>query len=265
MAVTSCAIFAQDVMSPYAPGQIIPASEKTTKLPLAKVREVKDKAARRARSPRERRLEGQIPGIVKIPYGKTASGKRTNIYRIMGQGGVVADFTDYGARLLRVYAPDSTGDFKNIIDGAKTSVIDCEKSGDISEVWKMTPIRRPRATGIIFELETNSVGRVVSNVARRLEDKSPCQAPRVIYWLDSKNQLSIESNLSDTNAVKWVSSLSVSPLQGRVIDFSSSLSSTRYSATTNTLRLALRPSTNVIQKVELKFSTSNSKLHNSKL
>lgn len=246
MVVTSCAIFAQDVMSPYAPGQIIPASEKTTKLPFAKVREVKDKAARRARSPRERRLEGQIPGLVKIPYGKTASGKRTNIYRIMGQGGVVADFTDYGARLLRVYAPDSTGDLKNIIDGAKTSVIDCEKSGDIAEVWKMTPIRRPRATGVIFELGTNNVGRV-------------------IYWLDSKNQLSIESNLIDTNAVKWASSLAVSPLQGRVIDFSSSLSSTRYSATTNTLRLALRPSTNVIQKVELKFSTSNSKLPISKL
>ena len=107
--------------------------------------------ARRARPPLMRRREGAIPGIVTIPYGKTASGERTHIYRIMGQGGVVADFTDYGARLVRLYTPDATADLANILEGFKPSVIACEKAGDVADVWKMTPIRRPRATGLVFE------------------------------------------------------------------------------------------------------------------
>ena len=102
------------------------------------------KGARRARMPHEQRREGMaVRGLVKIPFGKTASGVRTHLYRLMGQGGCVLDFTDYGARLVRAYVPDATGALVDIVAGAPTSVLGYEKAGDLSAVWKMYPIRRP--------------------------------------------------------------------------------------------------------------------------
>lgn len=226
--------------------------------------------ARRARPPLMRRREGAIPGIVTIPYGKTASGERTHIYRIMGQGGVVADFTDYGARLVRLYTPDATADLANILEGFKPSVIACEKAGDVADVWKMTPIRRPRATGLVFETvgstfradrpDTAPVGSTlradrldtVPGGARSRATASPL--PRITYWLDAGNTLTIESSLTGTNAVKWASSLRLAPLRGRTLAVADSLGSRTYASTTNTVTLALRPGTNATEKVTLRLS-----------
>lgn len=239
----SSASYAQNVMPktvlPYAPSQIIPASEKTTQRVMGGKADAQKKAARRARSPRQRRMEGKIPGLVTIPYGKTASGKRTHIYRIMGQGGVVADFTDYGARLLRLYAPDATGELENIVAGGKRSVIECEKSGDIAEVWKMTAVRRPRATGLIFEQQ---------------EVKGTNGAPsKVVYWLDAGNKLAVEATIADTNDVKWVSTLKIAPLKARPLSVTTPTVKLSLSSTTNITEILLRPATNAVQRTELRF------------
>ena len=206
-------------VSPYAPAQIIPASEKTAvgreRTPAAPG--VSKKGPRRARMPFEqRKKEGKIPGLVTFSYGKTASGERTHVYRIMGQGGAVMDFTDYGAKPIRCYVPDPTGDLVNVIK-AKANVIDCEKAGELAEVWKMTPIRRPGATGLVFEPQTTN------------------SSVRVTYWLDAKNTWAVETTLSDTNAVKFADSfVAIPPFPG----------------ITNETTVALRPTTNIVQRLE---------------
>ena len=217
--------------------------------------------ARRARPPRERRREGNIPGIVTIPYGKTASGERTHIYRIMGQGGVVADFTDYGARLVRLYTPDATADLANILEGFKPSVLDCEKAGDLAEVWQMTPIRRPRATGLVFE----PVGRVVpgepqgtkatqaTNRVSSVSSVASVPSSRVVYWLDADNTLTVESSIADTNAVKWSSSLRLAPFVNRPLTIKTPDASLSLSTTTNITEISLRPLTNTLQRTEFNF------------
>lgn len=256
MALLWCsASYAQNVMpktvSPYAPSQIIPASEKTTQRAMGGKADAQKKAARRARSPRQRRMEGKIPGLVTIPYGKTASGKRTHIYRIMGQGGVVADFTDYGARLLRLYAPDATGELENIVAGGKRSVIECEKSGDIADVWKMTAVRRPRATGLVFELDEAKETKATEG-SKRTEGTNSVP-PKVVYWLDAGNKLTVESTIADTNAVKWASALKLAPLKARPLSVATPNGMLSLSSTTNVTEILLRPVTNAIQRTELRF------------
>ena len=215
--VVSATVVAE--VSPYAPAQIIPASEQ-----MAVGRErtsaapgVSKKGPRRARMPHDmRKKEGKIPGLVTFSYGKTASGERTHVYRVMGQGGVVMDFTDYGARPIRCYVPDQSGDLVNVIK-AKANVIDCEKAGELAEVWKMTPIRRPGATGLVFEPQTTN------------------SSVRVTYWLDVKNTWAVETTLSDTNAVKFAASfIAIPPFPG----------------ITNETTVALRPTTNIVQRLE---------------
>ena len=207
-------------VSPHAPAQIIPASEKTA-----------SKGLRRARLPHERRKEGKIPGLVTFSYGKTASGERTHVYRIMGQGGAVMDFTDYGAKPVRCYVPDPNGDLVNVIK-AKANVIDCEKAGELAEVWKMTPIRRPGATGLVFELPD---GRAVSMKPPQTNDVAKSNNSRVTYWLDAENRFTAETSIPDTNAVKFAASFIAIP---------------PFPSLTNETSVVLRPTTNVVQRLE---------------
>ena len=229
-------------VSPYAPAQIIPASEKAAgraRTPAApstpsvgSALRTDRKGPRRARLPHEqRRKEGKIPGLVTFSYGKTASGERTHVYRIMGQGGAVMDFTDYGAKPIRCYVPDQSGDLVNVIKAPKT-VIDCEKAGELAEVWKMTPIRRPGATGLVFTPpSTNNTPTLVSN-NRTIEQSNNS---RVTYWLDAENRFMAETTLLDTNAVKFAASFTAIP---------------PFPGITNETTVALRPTTNVVQRLE---------------
>lgn len=145
-------------------GDILGAPEvapaETPETPQVEV--AKPKLERRARPMRERRLEGQIPGLVTYDFGKTASGERTHIYRIMGQGGAVLDVTDYGAQAVRAYSPGKTGALTETL-GGPNDVLGYEKAGKLEKVWKMTPIRRPQMTGLVFTLDegTNGIAKIV--------------------------------------------------------------------------------------------------------
>ena len=217
--------------SPYAPGQIIPARADGAK--EAEGRPAK--GPRRALLPHEsRRKDGAIPGLVVYPFGKTASGERTHLYRVMGAGGVVADFLDYGARLYRLYLPDATGVLSDAVSGARASVVDYEKSGDVAPVWRMTPIRRPRATGVAFAREGTSA--------------------TVVYWLDAQNRLTVESTLGEGEEGAWDARVSLAPLTGgRALAVASPAGAFTLAATTNAVEVALRPATNATQRVELRL------------
>ena len=215
-------------ISPYAPAQIIPASQKTAE----------SKPPRRARPPHERRKEGAIPGLVTIPFGKTASGERTHIYRIMGQGGAVLDFTDYGARLVRAYLPDATGALADYAIGGRASVIDYEKANETAPVYKMTPLRRPRATGMVFEKETKETKETIGTKATigtqatndvALVASVACVSSRVVYLLDSDNRLICEYPVACSNLVQLATNAQMTVTR-------------------------LTPETNEVQKVEYRFT-----------
>ena len=229
------AALARGELSPFAPAQIIPASEKSASGEAAQ-----RPPQKRARPPRARRTERPIPGLVTYSFGKTAGGERAHLYRIMGQGGAVMDFTDYGARPVRAYLPNATGALEDVLAGTRRSVIDCEKSGELAKVWKMTPIRRPRATGLVFELAEG----VATN--------------RVVYLLDAANVLSVETTLegSETNAAAFAKSIDFRPLAaGRAIEVVApdAAASRRIAATTNVVSVALRPTTNATQRIAFRF------------
>ena len=146
-----------DLRAPRADGVVLGGD---LRAPRADGAAVASKPPSRARTPLERRRDGAVPGIVTYDFGKTASGERTHIYRIMGKGGAVLDLTDYGARAVRAYKPGVTGRLTETI-GGPDSVIDYEKAGDLAEVYRMKPIRTPDMTGLVFTLETtNGVKKV---------------------------------------------------------------------------------------------------------
>ncbi len=55
--------------------------------------------------------------IVKSSFGKTSSGVETSLYRVTGAGGMIIDFSDHGARAVRIYAPDRNGNLADITTG----------------------------------------------------------------------------------------------------------------------------------------------------
>jgi aldose 1-epimerase len=59
----------------------------------------------------------RLPGLVVSDFGVTADGRKAKLYRIMGQGGIVADFSDHGARLVRLYLPDRDGNLADVTVG----------------------------------------------------------------------------------------------------------------------------------------------------
>ncbi len=65
---------------------------------------------RERRGPRSR-------NIIKMPFGKTNSGAEASLYRVMGLGGMIIDFSDHGARAVRIYAPDKNGNLADITTG----------------------------------------------------------------------------------------------------------------------------------------------------
>ena len=64
----------------------------------------------------ERKTRG-VPGVVVSSFGKTVDGKPAKLYRVMGNGGMIIDFTDCGARQVRIYAPDRNGNLADITAG----------------------------------------------------------------------------------------------------------------------------------------------------
>ena len=54
---------------------------------------------------------------VKRPFGSLSDGRACHSWRVTGAGGLIADFTDYGGRLVRVYAPDRNGNLADVTIG----------------------------------------------------------------------------------------------------------------------------------------------------
>ena len=61
-------------------------------------------------------------------FGKLADGRETRIWRLSGVGGLVVDVSDYGGRIVRVYAPDRHGNLADVALGWNTAA-EYEKYG----------------------------------------------------------------------------------------------------------------------------------------
>ena len=59
-------------------------------------------------------------GMKARPFGKLSDGRETKIWRLTSPGGLVMDFTDYGGRLVRAYAPDRFGNLADVTIGWNT-------------------------------------------------------------------------------------------------------------------------------------------------
>ena len=61
-------------------------------------------------------------------FGKLSDGREAKVWRIVGEGGLVVDVTDYGGRIVRVYAPDRHGNLDDVALGWNTAA-EYEKYG----------------------------------------------------------------------------------------------------------------------------------------
>lgn len=55
------------------------------------------------------------------PFGKLSDGRETKLWRLTGEGGMIVDVTDYGGRIVRVYAPDRHGNLADVTLGWNTA------------------------------------------------------------------------------------------------------------------------------------------------
>ena len=61
-------------------------------------------------------------------FGKLSDGRKTKIWRLQGEGGLIVDVSDYGGRVVRVYAPDRHGNLADVALGWNTAA-EYEKYG----------------------------------------------------------------------------------------------------------------------------------------
>ena len=109
-ALAAAVVFAQEATPPPA---AVPAGHQKKAAGVERARQM-----RRSRNMGRMRPDGmQMPGVVVRDFGVTADGRKAKLFRIMGQGGVVADFSDHGARLVRLYLPDRNGNLADVTVG----------------------------------------------------------------------------------------------------------------------------------------------------
>ncbi len=65
---------------------------------------------------------------VAADFGKLSDGRQTQIHRLAGAGGLIVDVSDYGGRVVRVYAPDRHGNLADVTLGWNTAA-EYEKFG----------------------------------------------------------------------------------------------------------------------------------------
>ena len=61
-------------------------------------------------------------------FGKLSDGRETHVYRLVGEGGLILDVSDYGGRVVRLYAPDRFGNLADVTLGWNTAA-EYEKFG----------------------------------------------------------------------------------------------------------------------------------------
>lgn len=61
-------------------------------------------------------------------FGSLSDGRQTQVFRLSGAGGLIVDVSDYGGRVVRVYAPDRFGNLADVTLGWNTAA-EYEKNG----------------------------------------------------------------------------------------------------------------------------------------
>ena len=71
---------------------------------------------------------GCLATCVAADFGELSDGRKTRIWRLQGVGGFAVDVSDYGGRVVRVYAPDKFGNLADVALGWNTAA-EYEKYG----------------------------------------------------------------------------------------------------------------------------------------
>ena len=79
-----------------------------------------DPKMRQAMMERRRAMMGGMRGRMKS-FGKLSDGREAKLYTIQGLGGLRLDVSDYGGRVVRVYAPDKFGNLADVTLGWNTA------------------------------------------------------------------------------------------------------------------------------------------------
>ena len=61
-------------------------------------------------------------------FGRLSDGREAHVWRVQGAGGLILDVTDYGGRVVRLYAPDRWGNLADVTLGWNTAA-EYEKNG----------------------------------------------------------------------------------------------------------------------------------------
>ena len=59
----------------------------------------------------------KVPSFEKTDFGTTKYGEKASKYILAGAGGVVIEASDYGGKIVRLFAPDASGEMKDIVVG----------------------------------------------------------------------------------------------------------------------------------------------------
>ena len=77
-------------------------------------------------------------------FGTLSDGRQTHVYRLAGAGGLILDVSDYGGRVVRVYAPGRFGNLADVTLGWNTfSPTSLELWGALKPVGSAVAAFRP--------------------------------------------------------------------------------------------------------------------------
>jgi len=101
------------------------------------------------------------PSYSKADFEKELNGKKTTLFTLKNENGIIVTLTNYGAKIVSVFAPDKTGKMEDVVLGYKN--IDGYIAGDAGQGAVVGPYANRIANaqfeidGIVYQLPQNNM------------------------------------------------------------------------------------------------------------
>ena len=101
------------------------------------------------------------PSYSKADFEKELNGKKTTLFTLKNEGGIIVTLTNYGAKIVSVFAPDKTGAIEDVVLGYNS--IDKYVSGDAEQGAVVGPYANRIANaqfeidGQVYQLPQNNI------------------------------------------------------------------------------------------------------------
>ena len=122
----SCVMLSALVLAPEAPKKVSRSDSPEQRQRMRDMRMQRRHQMQRARQ--NARGQVAVPRRNVKDFGKLSDGRQTKLYTLQGLGGLRVDVSDYGGRVVRVYAPDRYGNLADVTLGWNTAA-EYEKYG----------------------------------------------------------------------------------------------------------------------------------------